>query len=235
MENNTLPFLDTEIRIENNCAVLYNYSKSEGTKIYQDYRNSVSPRAYKTSTLSGEIHRMRNSTSTNEAFEQAISKMKQNFIRNNYPETLVNNKVNEIVGRNFEKSEFRKSQILKQKQNTQENTHILKIPFTSLRISPIITKIKKLIHKFIPNFNLRIVHSTISIKNLINFHIKPSIDPLATSNVVYWFECECDSVYIGETQQCLRNRIWQHRYRDSHIGKHIDKCIPYKAALSETL
>ena len=81
---------------------------------------------------------------------------------------------------------------------------------------------------------LRIIHSTISIKNLINFHIKPAVDPLQTSNVVYRFECECDSVYIGETQQCLRNRIWQHRYRDSHIGKHIHKCIPYKAALHET-
>ena len=23
-------------------------------------------------------------------------------------------------------------------------------------------------------------------------------------------------------------------YRDSHIGKHLDKCIPYKAALHET-
>ena len=91
-----------------------------------------------------------------------------------------------------------------------------------------------MLKKFIPDFNLRIVHSTISIKNLINFHIKPSVDPLATSNVVYRFECECDSVYIGETQQCLRNRIWQHRYRDSHIGKHITKCIPYKAALYET-
>ena len=47
-------------------------------------------------------------------------------------------------------------------------------------------------------------------------------------------ECECDSVYIGVTQQCLRNRIWQHRYRDSHIEKHINKCVPYKAALHET-
>ena len=153
MENNKLPFLYTEIRIENNCAILYYYSKSEGPKIYQDYRNWVSPRVYKILTLSGEIHRMRNSTSTNEAFEQAISKMKQNFIRNNYPETLVNNKINEIVGRNFGKSEFRKSQILKQKQNTHENSHIFKIPFTSFRISPIITKIKKLINKFL-NFIL---------------------------------------------------------------------------------
>ena len=114
--------------------------------------------------------------------------MIQNFIRNNYPASLVDTKINEIVSRNFEKSDFRKSQILKQKQNTHENSHILKIPFTSFRISPIIAKIKKLINNFIPNFNLRIVHSTISIKNLINFHIKPSIDPLATSNVVYRFE-----------------------------------------------
>ena len=90
MENDKLPFLDTEIRIENNSAVLYNYSKSQGPKIYQDYRNSISPRAYKLSTLTGEIHRMRNSTSSDKAFEQAISSMKQNFIRNNYPETLVN-------------------------------------------------------------------------------------------------------------------------------------------------
>ena len=36
MINDKLPFLDTEIRIENNSAVLYNYSKSEGPKIYQD-------------------------------------------------------------------------------------------------------------------------------------------------------------------------------------------------------
>ena len=44
------------------------------------------------------------------------------------------------------------------------------------------------------------------------------------------------------TPKCLRNRIWQHRYRDLHIGKHIlDKCnsqvdnfIPYKAALHRT-
>ena len=63
---------------------------------------------------------------------------------------------------------------------------------------------------------------------------KPSINPLATSNVVYPFECECDSVYIRETPICLRDRIWQHRYHDSHIGKHIIKWIPYKAALHKT-
>ena len=69
MINNKLPFLETEIRIEDNSAVIYNYSKSEGTKIYQDYRTSISPRAFKLSTLSGEIHRMRNLTSTDEAFQ----------------------------------------------------------------------------------------------------------------------------------------------------------------------
>ena len=48
---------------------------------------------------------------------------------------------------------------------------------------------------------------------------------LSRSNVVYNFCCpldECNSSYIGYTEQTLENRIKQHRYKSSSIFKHFE-------------
>ena len=53
------------------------------------------------------------------------------------------------------------------------------------------------------------------------------------SNLVYKFQCECDSTYIGHTRKLLESRIHQHRTQKmSHVYKHIIKCQNYKTALN---
>ena len=131
MNNDKLSFLDIEILIENNCAVLYNYSKFEGSEIYQEYQISISPRAFKL-TLTDEGHRMRNSRAIIWAIHLS---MKANFISNNYPETIIDSRINEVVSWIFEKKR------LSQKPNSKTKTKHTRKPSYSENAINIISSI----------------------------------------------------------------------------------------------
>lgn len=51
-----------------------------------------------------------------------------------------------------------------------------------------------------------------TIKNLFT-KLKDKDDTLLQSNVIYKINCKgCDSCYIGQTKQYLKNRVYQHKY-----------------------
>ena len=55
-----------------------------------------------------------------------------------------------------------------------------------------------------------------------------------STNLVYRFQCNCSSTYIGHTKKYFEKRILQHRTDSkSHVYKHIENCHLYQENLSE--
>ena len=86
------------------------------TKLYQksiksDYLsnfNSVQPKSYKISTLCGEIYRM-NRVCTNDKNRQlALDNLTKKFLKNSYPEGLINSKIDQISNRSFQPNSSKK-------------------------------------------------------------------------------------------------------------------------------
>ena len=101
MQNNTLPFLDTLITLENDNLELYQYRKSNDSECLTNYRHGVSPKSYKTSLLTGEIYRVYNCTTSEKAREEALTNLERIFRKNLYPPKLISEKIMEIKKRNF--------------------------------------------------------------------------------------------------------------------------------------
>jgi hypothetical protein len=57
-----------------------------------NFKTSVSPTSYNISCLTGKIHRSNHTTTTPEALERALNTTKQIFIKNQFPEKLINQK-----------------------------------------------------------------------------------------------------------------------------------------------
>ena len=65
-DNNELVFLDTKIKIGTDLE-LYQYRKPTASECLTNYKYGVSPKSYKTGLLTGEIYRVYNCTTSEEA------------------------------------------------------------------------------------------------------------------------------------------------------------------------
>ena len=113
------------------------------------------------------------------------------------------------------------------------NSCILSLPYTSFKCSKIATQIIRTVKKFLPEYEIRIVFSTIRLNFSILPTIKPSKPTLETTNSIYSFLCPCDSEYIGESKRSLKTRISEHKTpsRKSSVQDHISSCQEYKSSL----
>ena len=108
MINNSLIFLDTEIYVDDNGILQFKkYQKPSASDVILNFSKSITPKKYKISTLSGEIFRCNYTNTTDIEREKALKKLKIKFLKNNYPEKLINTKITEIKNREFKQSEFR--------------------------------------------------------------------------------------------------------------------------------
>ena len=90
------------------------------------------------------------------------------------------------------------------------------------------------VNKYTPHFKLNIAFSTIKLESIILPRLKPRREQLLTYNVVYKFECDCNSSYIGHIKKYFYQRIFQHRTDcKSHIHKHITSCHLYNENILE--
>ena len=75
---------------------------------------------------------------------------------NNFPPKIIEEKINALKERNFEKSPYRIEQAKKRKNLAKNDQFTLSIPFVSPRCSKIAIDIKKTIREFIPNFEFNV-------------------------------------------------------------------------------
>ena len=117
------------------------YRKPQASDNLLNFKHAVSPKGQKISTLVGEIYRCNNTTTTPEALDLALKNTKNIFLKNQYPEKLINQKINNLQFKEFppSQSKARRNEELK---NPEIVNHTISLPFTSFRCSTITSKIK---------------------------------------------------------------------------------------------
>ena len=151
-----------------------------------------------------------------------------------FPRNLIKSKIAEIVDRDFGPSP-NKAKRLEELEDPNIKHVTISLPYTDFRCSKVASQIHKLLEKYTPNFKLRIAFSTIKLASVILPRLKPKINYTHSSNIVYQFNCPCNSVYIGETTKLLELRVFQHRTdAKSTVGPHILTCPAYINSLEST-
>ena len=142
MKNNSLTFLDTEIYLnQENVPEIKKFRKESASDVIMNY-NSISPKRYKLSTLKGDVFRCHHTCSTEEGLNKALDDLKELYVKNEYPKSLVDNIIREIKNKNFTNNGNRiKYQELKAEAPNQFYT--LCIPYTSARCEKVSSSIYK--------------------------------------------------------------------------------------------
>ena len=241
MEGNSITFLDTSVYIDStNKLQLKQYKKPSASNVILNFKKSVTPTKYKISTLVGEIYRCNNTTTTEKDLSHALNDLKKIFIKNGYPERMINSKISEVKSRKFSPSPFK---ILRERdfeEHPERNANI-SLPFTSERCEKIVKKIIKTIKNVTPLFKVNFCWQNIKMERFFSPKLKLSKPILEQNALVYKFTCDCELVDIGETKRRLKKCIEDH-YRsnlnsnqNTAIRQHITTCTNYKEILSQNL
>ena len=153
MLENKINFLDTTIINQNRRIHLEQYRKPESSGVVLNYKSAVAPLSYKRSTLIGELHRANNTTTTPEARKKAIYETREIFLKNGYPLYLIDEKMTELINRNFAPSE-NKAKRLADSENPDLHFYTMSLPYSSFRCSKIASKIYKILRQYSPNFRV---------------------------------------------------------------------------------
>ena len=103
MINNELPFLDTCIYLDaQNVPQIKFYRKPSASDVKMNFKISVAPKKYKISSLTGEIYRAMNCTSTDQDKEEAIEQITNLYKKNGYLSGLIETKIKDLRGQNFQ-------------------------------------------------------------------------------------------------------------------------------------
>ena len=104
MSDSKLTFFDTSIIHNNDEIHLEQFRKLTASDCIVNYKNSISPKSYKISTLVGELYRCNNTTSTTIARDTALQNTKNIFLKR-FPEKLIDQKISDLKLKNFKPSE----------------------------------------------------------------------------------------------------------------------------------
>ena len=214
---------------ETNNFEFKNYQKPTKSNVLTNYNKSISPQKYKISTLSGEIYRMKYTSSTEKNLNDSLINLKNKFLQNEYPEHIIDQKIKFIKNQKFQPNQDKESYAREKKENPDQH-HIFSIPYADLGIEHITKLIQKAISKVTPNFKINFAYTTSKISSFLLPSIKPTLNDLERSAVVYRFTCPCGATYVGETTRILKLRINEHnqKSRASEIHTHITQCQVYK-------
>ena len=222
-----LPYLDTEIYVDNQNNLQHKFYRKEiASTVLHNFGSAVSPKRYLISTLCGEIYRHSDANSLVTDRENSLLTLKNQFLNNDYPEKLVDAKINEIKKRNFEPKQKRVN--FDQIEHSAKFT--VSLPFTSKRCSQVERKIISAIKALTPDYHLNFAWSLITIGQVITPHLKPYDN--RKINCCYVFKCECGSCYIGETSRDINDRVTEHGQlsKNTEVSNHIHACQPYLSA-----
>ena len=231
MENNSLNFLDCNVYYDSETRQFEfkNYQKITKSNVLINYKKSIIPQKYKLSCLSGEIFRMKHTSSTEKNLTNSLKNLKTKFLLNEYPENIIDEKINFIKNKKFQSNQ-NKETFAKEKTENPERNHTFCIPYSNMGVEHITKLIQKAIKKTTPNFKVNFAFSTPKISSFLLPSIKPTLTDLERSAVVYKFTCPCGASYIGETTRVLKYRINEHnqKSRPSEIHAHIIQCEIYQ-------
>lgn len=197
------PFLDVKVTRTTSGFVTSTFYKPTHTGLYTDW-NSFTPRKYKFNLVKTLLSRAWNICSNKELFEHDCQTIKDNLMKNHYPEKLV-----DAVIRNFkEKQESR--EVAEKLQTVPKLEVMMMLPFHGLISEKLRRNLTNLFKDAYPQVSLKIVYKTTN--RLSNLFMFKDVIPLRLkSHLVYGVHCtDCPAVYVGKTKRHLGKRFKEH-------------------------
>ena len=201
MKNHRLPFLDTEIRLINNKYELFHYQKPSKSDCLGHFTKNIAPRSHKISLLTGELNRINNSCTSEEALTEGLEKAKIKFLKNGYPSNLIDEKIRYLKSINFTKEPSDKE---------TDIIHYFKAVYTGERCDSVGSKIRNIIKSVTPKFHVTLAWKTVRLESCIFPKLKRDIPLRKRGSCVYEFKCFCGTRYQGETNRTLEIRFREH-------------------------
>lgn len=201
--DNKLPFLDILLINDNGPLKIDYYRKpSAGDRILNFY--SHHPLSQRLSVISQFVEKVV-SLCSDEFVDDNISKLKQLFLKNNYPISLIDSTCKKAV----DKIRLRTLQEVPGEVTIQESYKYVKAPYHR-ELAPVFKRIFR-------NTNVRLAFYNSKTNKRFFGRVKDDIPTLLRSDVIYKIPCNCGLNYYGRTTQLLKNRLYQHNYDISKI------------------
>ena len=216
----SLPFLNTRIEIDGANFNSSIYRKKTHTGVFMNFTALV-PRKWKFGLILCLLNTAKTICSTENYFNDEVSKLRKMFSANNYPMAFFDQALEKFLKK-------QNSPILDSSTSSSEPSGItFSIPFVGEASHKFSKQVVSLIKS---TFELDVLPVFTSNKIGQYFSLKSSTPFALTSNVVYKFSClrDADCSYIGQTKRHLMTRVNEHVVLSgsskSAIKKHIKTC-----------
>jgi hypothetical protein len=207
-QNNSLPFLDTEVIRRVNKYSTTIYRKKTFTGVYLNW-TSMTARRYKIGLIKCLAERIWRICSDQERRLAELEKLKTILRKNNYPEEVVELSI----------AKFLESKATPQPPTVTQDekvTRFLKLPYVSRKCEDYAFRLKQLVSKNFQQVEFNVAFQIpLTIGNMFPFkdNIKLAHE---RSLVVYRLSCStCKADYIGKTERILCHRLKEHASKAS--------------------
>ena len=216
MENNEFHFLDVKITVRNSKIFTGVFIKETDKGTYAHY-DSHTLLNYKISVIKYLVRRAVKYCDSWFAINQEINRLKQIFVNNRYPLTVVDKTINKTLTSIFSNTDSDIESNDLQFFVALNNVSTFKSDQKSLKniINTHVTGNNNITVKIKPYYK------PFKISSLFSTRPKTAVEE--RTNVVYEFVCSedsCNASYVGYTTCTLLNRCKNHRYSQSSIYKH---------------
>ena len=176
MTENEIKFLSCTIFIQKGSIEFKTFRKSQ--TIMSNYRHSVMSKRYLNNNIITQLNHSENSCSNEDIFLQDLPDLKEILLRNEYPESIIVQKIFDFLCN-------------PEKPPKPEISFTLSISYTSPKIEFYVYELLNRIKNFLPNFYVRCAYKSIKIGVTFIRDGKPAISKLNSCNCIYQFKCPC--------------------------------------------
>lgn len=217
-QSKTIPFLDTRVhRTDENRIIFSWYRKPQHSGRYLHF-DSYTPFKYKINLVKTLTFRIRTITNSTMLAEK-LKEIHNLLIKNGYPNSLITPIIYNTSNLNLNNNNGDNNQNL---NNTHANNNGNNMDLIIYKPLPYLNNLSSLIQQMLSNTNVKIANKPYKTEKTLYPRIKGETDKLKTSHVIYKINCEnCQSVYIGQTMNYLRTRLYLHK---SSFTKNPESC-----------
>ena len=218
--NNSLAFLDTEIKLNGDEFESTVFRKQTNTNVLLNV-DAICPVSWKKGLVLGALNRASIVCSSKVNFLSEVDKLRTIFWKNGYSKSFFNKMYNCFESKTVEGLNESSS------SDNNDDSYIVKIPYVGSISYNFKNKLKQLFWEEL-RVDILPVFNSFKVSNY--FSLKSQTPKILLSNVVYKFTGLCDTnvTYIGKTKRHLIIRCLEHLELDkpeqSEIKEHLKKC-----------
>ena len=217
--NRSLPFLDVLVERSNQQFVTSVYRKPTFTGDYMAWKSFCPPKR-KTNLIACLVKRALRLCSDEKVAEE-MEKIREIFLNLGYPDA--------VITRSIETTQSNATRV--DRDPEPKSPVYLRLPYLGPISSRYENVIRKSVQECYESVQMRIIYKT---RSCITENTKEKLPSNHQSKVIYKYVCHCESVYVGQTQQQLRQRVHRHVPRKfmkrtgepqltTAIGQHLDE------------